>query len=71
MGSAKKFSSVMDDRVWNELKSLSEKMKVDISSLLTEAAIDLIQKKKIRPGFDRLAGDLMDQFDSDLKKLAK
>lgn len=71
MGAAKKFSSVMDEKVWNELKSLSEEMKVDISALLTEAASDLIQKKKIRPGFHRIADQVIEQYDEALTELSK
>ena len=68
---AKKFSSVMDEKVWKELKALSEEMNVDISSLLSEAVVDLVQKKKIRPGFHKLADEAMNEFDEALSELAK
>ena len=61
----------MDEKVWKELKALSEEMNVDISSLLSEAVVDLVQKKKIRPGFHKLADEAMNEFDEALSELAK
>lgn len=44
-----KISSVVDERVWNELKSIAEESHQNISGLLTEAISDYNRRRRIRP----------------------
>ncbi|NDG83937.1 MAG: hypothetical protein EBX52_02740 [Proteobacteria bacterium] len=71
MGTLKKFSSQMDEQVFKQLKNLSTESKEEISSLLTEAVVDLIQKKSLRPAFRKAAEEAFVQFDEALSELAK
>jgi len=67
----KKFSSQMDEKVLARLKNLSEETHEDISILLTEAVVDLIHKKEVRPAYRKAADEVMKQFDDALGELAK
>ena len=44
-----KISSKVDEVVWNDLKSLAQEQHQNISSLLTEAIREYVQRKRIRP----------------------
>ena len=71
MGILKKFSSQMDEKVFRQLKSLSSESNEEISTLLTEAVMDLIQKKSLRPAYRKAADEVFTQFDEALSELAK
>ncbi len=61
----------MDEETLNQLKELSEKSNSDISTLLTEAVVDLIRKKELRPAYRKAADEIMIQYDEALSELAK
>ena len=44
-----KISSKVDEKVWNDLKSLAEETHQNVSGLLTEAIRDYVQRRRIRP----------------------
>lgn len=44
-----KISSVVDENVWNELKSIAEESHQNISGLLTEAIADYVRRRRVRP----------------------
>lgn len=46
---AVKISSVVDETVWNELKSIAEESHQNISGLLTEAIADYVRRRRVRP----------------------
>ena len=61
----------MDEAVFNQLKALSSETRQDISELLNEAVIDLVNKKGFRPEFKKVAAEIMEQYDEALSELAK
>jgi predicted transcriptional regulator len=44
-----KISSKVEEKVWNDLKSLAEETHQNVSGLLTEAIRDYVQRRRIRP----------------------
>jgi hypothetical protein len=71
MSTLKKFSSQMDERVLKQLKNLSDESNEEISVLLTEAVVDLINKKSLRPAYRKAADEVFEQFDEALTELSK
>ncbi len=71
MSTAKKFSSKMDEKTLEDLREFAKQENRDISSLLTEAVQDLLNKKKIKPIFHKASDEAFDEFDEALKELAK
>lgn len=71
MSTAKKFSSKMDERVLEDLRSFAKEQGMDISAVLTEAVSDLLNKKRIRPAFKKATDEAFIEFDEALKELAK
>ena len=49
----------MDEAVFNQLKELSNETHQDISELLNEAVIDLVNKKGFRPEFGKVVNEIM------------
>ncbi len=71
MGTAKKFSSKMDEKVLEDLRSFAKEQNMDISAVLTEAVCDLLNKKRVRPAFKKASVEAFEEFDEALKELAK
>ena len=71
MSTAKKFSSKMDEKVLENLRKFAKEQNRDISSLLTEAVEDLLQKKRVRPAFRQAADEAFKEFHEALGELAK
>jgi len=44
-----KFSSKIEEAVWNELKQVASESHQNISGLLTEAVSDYLQRRRVRP----------------------
>ena len=44
-----KISSKVDERVWDDLKSMAAESHQSISGILTEALREFIQRKRVRP----------------------
>ena len=61
----------MDEQTLKELREFAAENNRDISSLLTEAVQDLLNKKRLRPAFKEAADEAFDTFDEALKELAK
>jgi len=61
----------MDERVLKQLKNLSDESNEEISVLLTEAVVDLINKKSLRPAYRKAADEVFEQFDEALTELSK
>lgn len=68
---SKKFSSKMDEKVLQELRDFAQEENRDISSLLTEAVKDLLNKKRIKPIFQTVSDEVFEEFDEALEELAK
>lgn len=66
-----KFSSQIDDKVFFELRTYSEKNKVEIAILLEEAVKDLLVKKRMSPLCKKAAEDIFRQYEDALRELAK
>lgn len=61
----------MDERTLEELRAFAKEENRDISSLLTEAVQDLLNRKRIKPLFQAAADEAFSEFDEALKELAK
>ena len=46
---ALKISSKVDEKVWNDFKSLADESHQSISGLLTEAIRDYVRRRRVRP----------------------
>ena len=66
-----KISSKVDEVVWNDLKSLAQEQHQNISSLLTEAIREYVQRKRIRPAVLSHLEVSMEQNEELGKSLAK
>ena len=66
-----KISSKVDEVVWNDLKSLAQEQHQNISSLLTEAIREYVQRKRIRPAVLSLLEVSMEQSEELGKSLTK
>lgn len=71
MSTAKKFSSKMEAKTLEELREFAKQENRDISSLLTEAVRDLLNKKRIKPIFEEMADEAFEEFDEALHELSK
>lgn len=46
-----KVSTIVDEKVWEEFKSLADETHQSLSGLLTEALTDFLHRKRVRPQF--------------------
>ncbi|MGZ8796688.1 MAG: hypothetical protein ACXW29_07340 [Thermoanaerobaculia bacterium] len=44
-----KISSVVEERVWEEFKTIADESHQNISGLLTEAIADYVRRRRVRP----------------------
>ena len=44
-----KISSKIDEKVWSDLKALAKETHQNVSGLLTEAAREYIERRRVRP----------------------
>jgi predicted transcriptional regulator len=58
---AVKISSKVDANLWRELKALARDSNQSISSLLTEAIREFLQRKRVRPVFLRHLENSMEE----------
>ena len=56
-----KVSSKVEERVWQELKSLARESHRNVSGLLTEAIADYVRRHRIRP-------DVLKHLDESIKE---
>jgi predicted transcriptional regulator len=59
---AVKISSRVDETVWNGLKAMAEESHQSISSLLTEAIREFLQRKRVRSAVLRHLEDSMEEI---------
>ena len=46
---AVKISSKIDEKVWNDLKTLAKEMHQNVSGLLTDAVREYVERRRVRP----------------------
>ena len=61
----------MDEKILEELRDFAHEENRDISSLLTEAVKDLLNKKRIKPIFQQVFDEAFEELDDALTELAK
>jgi metal-responsive CopG/Arc/MetJ family transcriptional regulator len=68
---AKKFATQIDQNVLKELKSFVKAADRSISSVVSEAVAEYIQRAKLRPGYRAAMDEVLDEHEELLKRLAK
>jgi hypothetical protein len=68
---AKKFATQIDEKVLKDLKSFVEHADRSISSVVTEAVAEYLQRAKLRPAFRSAMEEVIDEHEELLKRLAK
>jgi hypothetical protein len=71
MGKAVKFASQIDEKTLKELKSFVKKMDRSISSVLTEAVQEYLNRSRLRPAFKNAAQEVLIEHAELLRRLAK
>ena len=66
-----KFSSKMEKKVLEELRSYAAESKKNISVVLNEAVAQYLARARVRPVFVDAASEVMDEHQELLEKLAK
>lgn len=68
---AKKFATQIDEKVLKDLKAYVDAADRSISSVVTEAVAEYLQRVKIRPAFRNAMDEVLDEHSEQLKRLAK
>lgn len=68
---AKKFATQIDEKVLKDLKSYVNETDRSISSVVTEAVAEYLQRSKVRPAFRKAMDEVLDDHQELLKRLAK
>ncbi len=68
---AKKFATQIDEKVLKDLKSYVNQADRSISSVVTEAVAEYLQRAKVRPAFRVAMDEVMSDHEELLKRLAK
>jgi hypothetical protein len=68
---AKKFATQIDEKVLKDLKSYVNEADRSISSVVTEAVAEYLQRSKVRPAFRSALDEVMSDHAELLKRLAK
>lgn len=68
---AKKFATQIDEKVLKDLKSYTNETGRSISSIVTEAVAEYLQRSKLRPAFRSAMDEILDDHQELLKRLAK
>lgn len=68
---AKKFATQIDEKVLKDLKSYTIETDRSISSVVTEAVAEYLQRSKLRPAFRNAMNEVLDDHEELLKRLAK
>jgi hypothetical protein len=66
-----KISSKVEEKVWDEFKDLSQETHQSLSGMLTEALVDYIQRKRVRPNFLKSMEESMQENEKLGKLLAQ
>lgn len=67
----KKFATQMDEKVLKDLKTYVNEADRSISSVVTEAVSEYLQRSKLRPAFRNAMDEILDDHQELLKRLAK
>lgn len=67
----KKFATQIDEKVLKDLKSYTNETERSISSVVTEAVAEYLQRSKLRPAFRNAMDEVLDDHEELLKRLAK
>lgn len=68
---AKKFATQIDEKVLKDLKSYVKEADRSISSVVSEAVAEYLQRSKVRPAFRSAMEEVMNDHAELLKRLAK
>jgi len=68
---AKKFATQIDEKVLKDLKSYVNESDRSISSVVTEAVAEYLQRARLRPAFRKAMSEVIDEHAELLKRLAK
>jgi hypothetical protein len=68
---AVKFATQLDEKVLKDLKSYINQTDRSISSVVTEAVAEYLQRAKLRPAFRNAMDEVLDDHQELLKRLAK
>lgn len=68
---AKKFATQIDETVLKDLKSFVAQTDRSISSVVTEAVAEYLQRAKLRPAFQQAMEEVLDEHSELLQRLAK
>ena len=68
---AKKFATQIDEKVLKNLKSFVEQTDRSISSVVTEAVAEYLNRASLRPAFRNAMDEVLDEHAELLKRLAK
>ena len=68
---AKKFATQIDEKVLKDLKSYVNETDRSISSVVTEAVAEYLQRSKVRPAFRNAMDEVLNDHQELLKRLAK
>ena len=66
-----KFASQIDEKVLKDLKSYTKETDRSISSVITDAVAEYLQRSKLRPAFRSAMDEVLDDHQELLKRLAK
>lgn len=66
-----KFATQLDEKVLKDLKSYISQTDRSISSVVTEAVAEYLQRAKLRPAFRNAMDEVLDDHQELLKRLAK
>lgn len=67
----KKFATQIDEKVLKDLKAYVQEMDRSISSVVSEAVAEYLQRSKLRPAFRNAMDEVLDEHQELLKRLAK
>ena len=68
---AKKFATQIDEKVLRDLKSYVHETDRSISSVVTEAVAEYIQRSRLRPAFRSAMDEILNDHQELLERLAK
>ena len=66
-----KFATQIDEKVLKDLKSYVNETDRSISSVVTEAVAEYLQRSKVRPAFLKAMDEVLDDHKELLQRLAK
>ncbi len=68
---SKKFATQIDEKVLKNLKSFVAENDRSISSVVSEAVAEYLERIKVRPAFRQAMDEVLDENEELLKRLAK